>query len=224
MVSDVTTAGSILKVGQRLAFFSDVGDEKYSSRIEDITDKALVVAMPVDSKRRPVIPLSGQHLYAVAYADQCQYRFFSVFRDKGMNGGIPCWWITKPEKMERYQNRAFVRVRVDLPVLVQVMDNAGGFCPPQMTRVIDLSGSGLSFSFQRAVRLESQVIMEIRNLPEIGTLQVMGRVMRCSEVELPGGKLYQIGVRMLDLTRQNRNRLVHYIFEVQRRDLAKGIE
>ena len=104
------------------------------------------------------------------------------------------------------------------------MDQEGGFLPPQMTQVIDISGSGVSFVFDRALPIESQVIMEVHNLPEIGTLQVMGRVMRCSTVELDDAtKRYQIGVRMLNLTRPIRNRLVRYIFDVQRQELAKGV-
>lgn len=224
MAGDIMSAGAILKIGQRLAFFSDTSDEKYTSRIEDLSETEIIAAMPVDHKRRPVIPVSGQHLYGMAFANGCQYRFFAVFHKKGLNNGIPCWWISKPEKLERFQNRAFVRVRVNLPVQVQVMDKEGGFLPPQMTQVIDLSGSGVSFIFDRALKLESQVIMEVRNIPEIGTLQVMARVMRCSKVELDDGtKLYHVGVRMMNLTRPLRNRLVHYLFEVQRIELAKGL-
>lgn len=225
MADDIMPAAAILKIGQRLAFFSDVSDEKYSSRIEDLSDKEIVAAMPMDRKRRPIIPLSGQNLYGMAFANQCKYRFFAVFHKKGLNNGIPCWWISRPEQVERFQNRAFVRVRVDLPIEVQVMDDDGGFRPPQMTRVLDISGSGVAFVFDRSVRIESQVIMEVRNLPEIGTLKIMGRVMRCSRVEQPDGRrLFHVGVRLLNLTRPIRNRLVHYIFNVQRQDLSKGAE
>ena len=53
MADDIMPAAAILKIGQRLAFFSDVSDEKYSSRIEDLSDKEIVAAMPMDRKRRP---------------------------------------------------------------------------------------------------------------------------------------------------------------------------
>ncbi|MGP1586029.1 MAG: flagellar brake protein [Schwartzia sp. (in: firmicutes)] len=225
MGGDIISAGAILKIGQRMAFFSDTSDERYTSRIEDLSDTEMVVAMPMDSKRRPIIPMTGQHLYGMVLANQSQYRFFTVFHKKGLNGGIPCWWITKPDKLERLQNRAFVRVRVNLPIQVQAMDAEGGFLPPKMTQVIDLSGSGVSFVFDEPLKIDSQVILEVRNIPEIGTLQIMGRIMRCSPVEMGGGtRKYQIGAHMMNLTRPMRNRLVHYIFDVQRQELAKGIE
>ena len=66
MAGDIMSAEAILKIGQRLAFFSDTSDEKYTSRIEDLSETEIIAAMPVDHKRRPVIPVSGQHLYLKA--------------------------------------------------------------------------------------------------------------------------------------------------------------
>ncbi|MGN0940111.1 MAG: flagellar brake protein [Selenomonadaceae bacterium] len=224
MGNNIIKAEAILKIGQRLSFFSD-NDSQNASRIEDILKDELIVAMPMDDKGRPVIPIRGERLYGAAYDDKCQYRFFSTLKNKGMHDGIPCWWIEKPEKVERHQNREFVRVRVNLPMQVQLMDDDGGFLPPQMVTVLDLSGSGLAFNSEKYVRVESQVIMEIRNLPNIGTLRVMGRVMRCIKVDpMIKESPYRVGVRMLDLDRPTRNRLVHYIFGIQRQELKKGLD
>ena len=44
MGGDIISAGAILKVGQRMAFFSDTSDERYTSRIEDLSDTEMVGA------------------------------------------------------------------------------------------------------------------------------------------------------------------------------------
>ena len=168
-------ADAVLKIGQRIEFFLDDDDEKYASRIEDITPTELVVAMPVDKKRRPVLPLSGQRLYGLAIGEQCRYQFFSVFHDKAMQQ-VPVWIISKPDLVERKQNREFVRVRVNLLAQVQVMNQTGGFSPPTEIRVIDISGNGLAFAFSEPVAVDVQVAIEIHNVPEVGTLRAMGRV------------------------------------------------
>ncbi len=223
MNNDVEKADKILEIGQRLSFYMD-NDQAYSSRIEDIQSSELIVAMPMDSKRVPIIPPDGAHLYGAVLMKQSQFRFFSVFKKKGMLNNVPCWWITKPDVVQRYQNRQFVRVRVSLPISVQVMNDDGGFDAAKMTNLIDLSGSGLAFVSDVPVQYGRQVIMELHNLPDIGILKVMGSVRRCTEVELPqNGKIYQVGVRMLDLARPVRNRLVRFIFELQRKELAKGL-
>ena len=55
MAGDIMSAEAILRIGQRLAFFSDTSDEKYTSRIEDLSEKEIVAAMPMDRKRRPLL-------------------------------------------------------------------------------------------------------------------------------------------------------------------------
>ena len=219
MEGQVIKADSIIKIGQRVEFYMDEG--KFKSRVEDITDKELVVAMPQDEKGRPIIPMTGSNLYGAVLGDQCRYRFFADYHGKGI-AGVPVWYIQKPETVERLQNRSFVRVKCDLPVLVQAMDKRGGFMPQRETRMLDISGNGVCFMFDESLREESQVIMEVHNLPDIGTLIVMGRVMRCSEVKK--GEVYHIGVQLMNISRAVRNKLVKYVFDIQRADLAKGLD
>ena len=212
-------ADQVIKIGQRLEFYMDEG--KFKSRVEDITDKELIVAMPQDSKGRPIIPMTGSNLYGAVLGDRCRFRFFADYHGKGISG-VPVWYIQRPDKVERLQNRGFVRVKSDLPVLVQAMDKRGGFMPQRETRMIDISGSGIAFVFNEDLREESQVILEIHNLPDIGTLTVMGRVMRCSEVQK--GEIYHIGVQLLNISSTVRNKLVKYVFDIQRAELAKGLD
>lgn len=219
----IESAESILKIGQRIEFYVTGNDEKFLSRIEDIKDKEIVVAMPFDKKRRPIIPRTGEKIYALAVGDQCRYRFFTGFLGKEMKE-IALWRITRPNTVERFQNREFVRVRVDLPINVQIVDPEEGLLPTETTRTINISGSGVAFLYPNRVPVGTQVTLEIFNLPEIGTLRSMGIVMRCSEVELPkGGKVYHLGTKMMDLSRSVRNRLIRYIFDLQRKGLSKSV-
>ena len=48
--TEMLKADKVLTVGQRMEFFLSNGEEQYSSRIEDILDDKLIVAMPFDSK------------------------------------------------------------------------------------------------------------------------------------------------------------------------------
>lgn len=220
----VESADAILKIGQRIEFYVDKDDEKYTSRIEDMQKDEIIVAMPLDSKRRPIIPQPGEKVYALAVGDQCRFRFFTTYRGKEMRE-IPIWRISRPKTVERFQNREYVRVRADMPINIQIVDAERGVLPVETTRTINLSGGGVAFIYKRSVPVGSQVTLEINNLPDIGILRVMGMVMRCSEIELPKeGRAYQIGTKMMDLPRPIRNRLIKYIFELQRKDLAKGVE
>lgn len=220
----VETADAILKIGQRVEFYVNDEEEKYTSRIEDIKGDELIVAMPVDRKRRPIIPQEGEKLYGLAVGDQCRFRFFTRYHGKEMRE-IAVWRISKPKTLERFQNREFVRIRADLPVYIHVVDPENGILPLETTRTINISGGGMAFMYRKRLPIGTQVTLEMFNLPKIGVLRVMSTVMRCSEIELPKeGRIFQIGAKMMDLPRTIRNCLVKYIFDLQRKDLAKGVE
>ena len=52
----------------------------------------------------------------------------------------------------------------------------------------------------------------------------MSRIVRCVKQKNPDGEIvYQVGAHFLDLSRLTVNKLVKYLFAVQRRAIAKGI-
>lgn len=220
---DIFPADKVLQIGQRMEFFLDNMTEGVSSRIEDIQGKKLVVAMPLDSKNRPVIPVSNEHIYGSAISKGCQYRFFTTYRDKAVDT-IPVWIIDMPDTVERHQNREFVRVPVSIPLKVRVMDEDGALGPLTKTTMVDISGGGLAFSWPKRVKVGTSAAVEINNLPGIGTLSLMCVVARCMAREAEDSTTYLVGVRMLNLTRPIRNKLVKFIFDIQRQNLAKGIK
>ena len=100
MSGEIIKADKVLNIGQRVEFYLENDDTRYTSRIEDITQDSLVVAMPVDEKRRPIIPREGERLYGKAVTKTCAYRFFTVFKTKAAEP-IPVWHIVKPVTVER---------------------------------------------------------------------------------------------------------------------------
>jgi len=52
----------------------------------------------------------------------------------------------------------------------------------------------------------------------------MCRVARCIEVDVKGTKVYQTGVEFLNINRTVQNKLIKFIFDLQRDGLAKGID
>lgn len=225
MTGELIKAGQVLKIGQRVEFYVDDDDEKYLSRIEDITETTLAAAMPVNRKRVPVIPMRGARIYALAVGERCRYRFFTVFREKGLQDGIlPVWRIDLPELVEKHQNRAFVRVRVTKRVQVSVIDDDGRLGDPVLTWTVDLSGNGVCFLMNKPIANNTEVALELYDIPGVGTVKVMGRVIHSTEFERPDGNVYHVGTSMEHLSRTIMNKIVRYLFAVQRRNIAKGID
>ena len=218
MAGDLMNAATVLKIGQRVEFYLEDDDIRYTSRIEDITSDRLVVAMPVDEKRRPIIPAQGEQLYGLAVGEKCRYRFFSVFKGKKRDP-IPVWLITKPEVVERHQNRSFVRAAVRLPIQVRIIDTEGRESDLMKLHTTDVSGGGLSFAVPRHVKINSRASIVFTNFPNIGMLSLMARVVRCQPLE-PSDRGWQIGAHFLELNRGTMNKIVHFVFSELRRQLT----
>lgn len=218
MAGDLMNAATVLKIGQRVEFYLEDDDIRYTSRIEDITSERLVVAMPVDEKRRPIIPMEGEQLYGLAVGEKCRYRFFSVFKGKKREP-IPVWLITKPEIVERHQNRSFVRAMVRLPIQVRIIDTEGRESDLMKLHTADVSGGGVSFAVPRYVKVNSRASIVFTNFPNIGTLSVMARIVRCEPLE-PSDRGWQLGAHFLELDRGTMNKIVHFVFSELRRQLT----
>ncbi len=224
MAGELIKAGGTLKIGQRIEIYVGDDDCKYTSRIEDMTDQELVVGMPVNSKGVPVIPLTGEKLYVLAVGDMCRYRFFSSYHGKDkLEGRIAVWNIALPETVERFQNRQFVRVHVVLKLRVSQIDEDGAMQQPVQTTTVDLSGNGVCFSSRETVPIGRRVAMELYDIPDAGILDIMGHVVRCTEVKNAAGTvIYHVGVGFDRVDRNASNRIVRYIFAVQRERIGKG--
>lgn len=225
MAGELLKAGDILKIGQRVEFYVGEDEEKYPSRIEGSTDKELMVGMPLTKQRVPVLPEKGASVYGLAIGNQCRYRFFTTFLGSGWTDGkIPIWRISMPEHVEKFQNREFVRVKVSQRMHVSIIDEEGRIGEPIATWTFDFSGSGVSFPLWQEVGEGTRIALDIHDIPELGTLNVMSQVVRCVRQEDPDGRpYYQVGARFKDLPRPTVNKLVKYLFAVQRKALAKGI-
>ena len=146
----------------------------------------------------------------------------TVFIDKKAEP-IPVWIITKPDMVEKMQSRSYHRVRKSLPVRVTLIDTDGTREEPFDTHTVDLSGGGVRIVVPRRVAVGSHAALEFNNFADIGTLRVMCRIARCVDVG-HDEHIYHAGAVFKDLPRLILNRLVKYIFSIEREELAKGLE
>ena len=215
-------ADMVLKIGARLTFFPLSTENGVASRVEDISGDRLMGAMPVNEKGVPILPLPGENMMCRIAGTGCYYKFNAVYLDKG-KAPIPVWFVRKPEFVEKVQNREFVRISVDYPVILRPLDENGAMGGMIFTKAVDISGGGLAVMNKTMLPLGSKAVLELDNIPGVGMLRITGRVVRCVKVDAAGDNVFHVGFQFLDLSRQHQNRLVKFIFDIQRQSLAKGI-
>ena len=226
MTGELVKAKKILKIGQRVEFYVEGDDNRYASRIEDITEDVLEVAMPMSRSGVPIIPRENEKIYGVAIGNQCRYRFFTVFKGKGRKDDrIPIWYVTIPDNLERFQNREFVRVKVNLKASACIVDDDGTIHDSEIVPVVDLSGGGICLAFEHEVEVNVKAGLQLTGIPGASTIDVMCRVVRCSPVERADGTvIYHVGAAFQHLPRATSNQIVRYLFAIQRANIAKGIK
>ena len=130
--------------------------------------------------------------------------------------------ISIPEVAERFQKRGLFRIKVNLTATVRLVDSEGKIDAPKRVPVVDLSGSGLAFAWPKSVGLESDAALELNDIPGIGTLEVMTRVMRSTRIEREDDTpIYHIGVQFQEISRSMRDKIIRYLFQVQRAQVER---
>lgn len=226
MAGELVEARSVLTIGQRLEIFfenTEEGTPGYTSRIEDIVGDELIIAMPVDERLIPVIPRPGENLYVLAGGDGCHYRFFSVHRSHGRyDGGLPTLRISMPEFVERFQKRGLFRIKVSLMATIRHVDAEGTIDAPERVPIVDLSGSGMSFAWKRRVPVNTGVALDINDIPGVGAIELMSKVIRVTRIERENDvPIYHIGVQFQAMSRSMRDKIIRYLFHVQRAQVER---
>ena len=226
MAGELVDARSILSIGQRLEIFfenTEEGTSGYTSRVEDIVGDDLIVAMPVDERLVPIIPRVGENLYVLAGGDGCHYRFFSVHRSHGRyDGDLPTLRISMPEFVERFQKRGLFRIKVSLMATIRHVDAEGTIDAPERVPIVDLSGSGMSFAWKRRVPVNTGVALDINDIPGVGTIELMSKVIRVTRIERENDvPIYHIGVQFQAMSRSMRDKIIRYLFHVQRAQVER---
>ena len=174
-------ADMVLKIGARLTFFPLSTENGVASRVEDISGDRLMVAMPVNEKGVPILPLPGENMICRIAGTGCYYQFNAVYLDKG-KAPIPVWFVRKPEFVEKVQNREFVRISVDYPVILRPLDENGAMGGMIFTKAVNISGGGLAVMNETMLPLGSKAVLELDNIPGVGMLRITGKVVRCVKV------------------------------------------
>lgn len=209
-------AEKIIKIGQCLSIIMDGkegGIVTYSSRIEDIENNVLVLAMPMD-KGYPILPEIGSMITGKIFDSGAFFQFDTIYIGKKADP-IPVWLVKMPEQVKRYQQREFVRVNVLIRASVQCEeeDELENLLPAEPANIRNLSGGGAQIALDRQLDINSKLYLSFQ-LPDIGMIRVYSEVVRADEMVR---NHYVFAVRFLNLSEKTRVQLIRYIFDCQRK-------
>lgn len=206
---------NIFKVNQRLEIILTTNnnqDEQYKSRIEEVAQDFLIVAMPI-SKGAPVTLRKGEIFSGRVFSDSLTYQFTSVFIDRRLSP-LPVWIIGWPYNVTKTQQRSFVRIDIALPAFV-TLNTDDNKAEPEKINVMtkDISGGGVQLISEKPLTPGSKIRVAV-NVPECGMISAVGEVARSHQPQ-PERPLFWIGVKFLNIQEKDRTNLIKFIFKKQ---------
>lgn len=219
--SEQINVEAVLNVNQRLEIMlATVPGQKFTSRIEEVDQDHLVIAMPM-TKGQPIILSSGSKFFIRLIVNQSVYQLTCAFLDKRLQP-IPVWVISRPLEIKKIQQRAFVRLDTSMPVQWQLITDADveEEAPLISSTTRDLSGGGVRIITRKPVPLGS-LLNVILDLPGIGPLEILSEVVRVDQpqADLP---VFWVGTKFVDIAENIRSKIIKYIFKKQLEERQKG--
>ncbi len=212
-------------INQRLEIAPVDSMEYFSSRIEDVRDGNLFIAMPMRNAVPVYLPKGEKILGRTMIEDGVMYSFESVLLDYSLSP-IPVWLIQKPENVVQIQKRDFFRYDLTLPVkYLQLDDNSVPIDGTDSVTVSkNLSGGGLLMvSNKKSLPIGTKLWVEVP-LNEMEVIRGRAQVLRTTIRELPdGGKVFLTGVQFLGMDEMTRKKIINFLNAKILERRSKGI-
>lgn len=215
----------MLELNQRIEL--EVHDGEYAgtylSRVEEIGEKDLKVAIPVD--RGTIVPLRLKTAVTVTFLGKDAVYSGNTFVIGRFMDPIPILVLLKPEDFCRIQRRDYVRVDTSLPIKIKIIEEQKTeIC----TKVIsgysrNVSGGGMMVAVEVSdvgkvkISLDSSVEIEFE-IPDIAvSIRAIGEIVRLDKQRSPKETEELIlGVCFTLVEEKEREHIISYVFRRQR--------
>jgi c-di-GMP-binding flagellar brake protein YcgR len=197
-------------------------DEKACfSMVQDVPqDDELLITMPM-LKGEPVVLSIGQRIRINFFRERGQFYFEAEVIDRQRTETVHLIRLKQTSPIHRLQRRSFYRLKINLPVLFRLIEQGPEQPDYMKAYTADISGGGVRLltdeKLEPGQQVECRIPIGERDFLELKGLVV--RVVPCVE----GNYKFEVGVKFVDILEAERDRLIQFIFQQQRRLKAKGL-
>ena len=226
--------------------------EVYQSRVEDVTQENVVLAMPMQGGT--IVPIQVGERVEVSYTlNDGVYLFKGTVTDR-KSQPLPLLYLTLPREIKRQQRRQFVRVETFIPIRFRKPTQAeweiiydkctkdyrfkGASPPPPLKTeaevserkppfhqgvVHNISGGGMLIACAQKIANNDMLLMRFA-LDEAEEIEVYARVARCYELSGEDTSFpFSAGLEYVVITSELRHKIIQYTFNRQIQLKKKGI-
>ncbi len=217
----------------------DNGAERkvYESKVVDVIgDDRLEIFMPIEQTKLVLLPVNGEYnirFFTARGLFQCDAKVANRYK----NGSLYLLEMKITSSLQKYQRREFYRFpcMLDMEVRELTADekrdidresvfNAEDDLPGDKAVILDLSGGGLRFTSATPFEPRSIVVCNYTLRRENGNRRmcIAGELLSCKRLEKNPGQ-YEQRVRFIYITPREREDIIRYIFEEERKKRQKDV-
>ena len=198
---------------------------KYRTKIEEIGENIISIGVPLVEGQ--FIPLREGTELQVIFTDESAAYAFSSTIVKRIASPIPTFFIEVPQKIRKIQRRQFVRIPVFQELSYRIVDEERfaekgdgqeGDGEEKKGFAQDLSGGGLLLKFSEELPPKTKI--KIKMLIDTAQLEIPAIAIRSVKED---DKVYLVSVAFTDISEKTRDKIIKYIFSIQREMLRKGL-
>ncbi|NLP13442.1 MAG: flagellar brake protein [Clostridium sp.] len=190
-------------------------------------DKIFFIAVPIHRGR--LYPISiGTQMEVIFIMQDNLYSFMAKVIDRGIKSRISLLKMEALTEIKKIQRREFFRFECALPIGYRLVDTQKKDNSDDEHRKFtktytrDLSGGGVCIRLSEKVDYGAIIECEL-SLNDFNKIRFIGKIVRFTTYDTPVGMYkYEIGVFFEKISEKDRERVISFIFQEQRRLIKKG--
>jgi c-di-GMP-binding flagellar brake protein YcgR len=209
-----------IEIGQSVSVFSNVNKQP-SQAIHAIVvmNQQFALRLKIECKPEEIPAYRQGEMLIVAFARQGDGIYGFDMSVLSFDGGSNLE-LQHTFAMKRNQLRQFVRIEVNLPLKVRVVQTINEDDKPLQgkqfeAKLVDISGGGLSFLLDRPL-VPGEVVSMNFHLNSVVLSGQTGRILKVSLIEGKTSTTYRHHIAFIDIGQTLREKIVKYVFEKQR--------
>lgn len=209
-----------IAIGQAGSLFNKEGNAPIFRNVSVMENSPFYLTLKYEVDKEEVRKLTAGQIVRFAFARQTD-GLYGIQVPVAKTDGAGQIDLFHTVEMKRNQLRQYVRIETSLPLkfrLIQTHDPERSEIKRGeliATRLSDISGGGLSFVYERSLRLGDVISLNF-DLPGSPFAGIAGKIVHLSLREAKTARLFKHHVQFLNIEPRKREKIISYVFEKER--------
>lgn len=222
------TDKKMIALGEKVEIITNFADRRekvYFSMIQDILDEdTFVINLPMSKRERAFLYI-GQEVAVNYFRCHGQYYFLAMVIERYEKENVYYFKLKKISDIHRLQRRNYFRLAKTIPIKIDILDQDNKTNIETINGyTFNICGGGVGVIVQQDLPVNTNVkcTFELKLGDNIDKFSTKAKVVRCNHIDDQEDK-FEVGICFEDMPEQQRDEIIKFIFNEQRRLRKRGL-